>query len=51
VTWHLRNAAIAFGIVAVTSLILKFTWYDHMKTLEAINNYSDTVAKPAATTA
>lgn len=51
VTWHLRHAALAFGIVAVASLILKFTWYDHMKTLEAINNYSDTVAKPAVTTA
>jgi solute:Na+ symporter, SSS family len=51
VTWHLRHAALAFGIVAVTSLILKFTWYDHMKTLEAINNYSDKMAKPAVTTA
>jgi hypothetical protein len=51
VTWHLRHAALAFGIVAVTSLILKFTWYDHMKTLEVIDNYSDTVAKPATTTA
>ena len=28
------NAAIALAIVAVTSSVLKFTWYDHLKVLE-----------------
>jgi solute:Na+ symporter, SSS family len=40
VTWNLRFAAYAFGVVAVTSLILKFTWYDHLKELEHINHYT-----------
>jgi Na+/proline symporter len=39
VTWRLRTAAITLGIVAVTSLILKFTWYDHLTELEHINQY------------
>jgi hypothetical protein len=39
VTWRLRTATITFGIVAVTSLILKFTWYDHLTELEHINQY------------
>ena len=29
------RAAIALAIVAVTSLILKFTWYDHLCRQEA----------------
>jgi Na+/proline symporter len=29
-----NNAAIAFGIVIVTSLILKFTWYNHLRKME-----------------
>jgi solute:Na+ symporter, SSS family len=30
-----RSAAVAAAIVAVTSVILKFTWYDHLRKLEA----------------
>jgi solute:Na+ symporter, SSS family len=41
VTWRLRYAALTLAIVAVTSLILKFTWYDHLKDLEHINQYSN----------
>ena len=40
VTWRLRYAAISLAIVAVTSVILKFAWYDHIKELEHINQYS-----------
>jgi len=32
---RMDNAAIALGVVLVTSTILKFTWYDHLKTMEA----------------
>jgi Na+/proline symporter len=32
---NFRNAAIAGLIVAVTSVILKFTWYDHLRKMEA----------------
>jgi len=39
VTWELTRAAIALAVVAITSLILKFTWYDHLKELEHINQY------------
>jgi hypothetical protein len=28
------RAAIAFAVVAVTSVTLKFTWYDHLKKME-----------------
>jgi hypothetical protein len=28
------NAWIAFAVVAVTSVILKFTWYDHLRKIE-----------------
>ena len=31
---QLGTAAIAFGLAAATSLILKFTWYDHLKKME-----------------
>ena len=30
-----NNAGIAFAIVIVTSLVLKFTWYDHLRKIEA----------------
>jgi hypothetical protein len=43
VTWRLRTAAIAFAIIAVTSIILKFTWYDHLTELEHINQYGGPV--------
>jgi Na+/proline symporter len=29
-----NNALIAFAVVAATSLILKFTWYDHLRQME-----------------
>jgi len=32
-----RRAAITAAIVAVTSIVLKFTWYDHLKTREAFD--------------
>ncbi len=34
-----RAAAIAALIIIVTSIILKFSWYDHLKDLEHINQY------------
>jgi uncharacterized protein (DUF486 family) len=36
-------AGISLGIVLVTSIILKFTWYDHLKKV-----YPDPVPEPAA---
>jgi hypothetical protein len=45
VTWELRRAALTLAIVAVTSVILKYTWYDHLKDLEHINQYSGEAAK------
>jgi len=30
-----RNAVITAGIIAVTSIVLKFTWYDHLREREA----------------
>ena len=52
VTWRLRTAAIAFGVVAITSIFLKFTWYDHLKELEHINQYSGPAStSPTATPA
>jgi heme/copper-type cytochrome/quinol oxidase subunit 4 len=32
------RAAIALGVVLVTSLILKFTWYDHLNEREVETN-------------
>jgi SSS family solute:Na+ symporter len=48
VTWHVRYALISLSVIALTSLILKFTWYDHIKELEGINNYvpAPTAPKP-----
>ena len=34
VTWRLRNATITVLLVAITSLVLKYAWYDHLKELE-----------------
>jgi len=39
VTWRLRQAALTLLIIVSTSLVLKFTWYDHLKELEPINGY------------
>jgi Na+/proline symporter len=46
VTWRLQAAALTFGIVAVASLVLKFTWYDHLTELEHINRYAGPVESP-----
>jgi len=40
VTWRLRQAALTLLIIVSTSLVLKFTWYDHLKELEHINEYA-----------
>ncbi len=47
VTWRLKHAALTLTIVAITSLILKFTWYDHLKELEHINQYTGEPTAPA----
>ena len=39
VTWRLRNATITVLLVAITSLVLKYAWYDHLKELEHIDQY------------
>jgi Na+/proline symporter len=54
VTWRLKHAALAAVIVAATSIILKYTWYDHLKELEHINQYSGepgTVAREVSSAA
>jgi len=52
VTWRLRTAAITFAVVAITSVILKFTWYNHLKDLEHINQYgAPATAAPTTTPA
>jgi hypothetical protein len=43
VTWNLPYAGYAVVVVAITSIILKYTWYDHLKDLEHINQYSGQV--------
>jgi heme/copper-type cytochrome/quinol oxidase subunit 4 len=35
-----RNAVITAAIIAVTSIVLKFTWYNHLKALEAVDQES-----------
>ena len=40
VTWRKKHAALSLAIIAITSVILKYTWYDHLKDLEHINEYS-----------
>jgi len=39
VTWRLRQAALTLLIIVITSVVLKFKWYDHLKELEHINGY------------
>jgi len=51
VTWRLPQAALTLLIIVITSLVLKFTWYDHLKELEHINDYAgslDSVREPNA---
>lgn len=40
VTWRFSAALIAALVVAVTTIVLKLTWYDHMKELEHIDQYA-----------
>lgn len=46
VTWKLGRAAITFAVVAGTSILLKFFWYDHLKELEHINQVSTSQSTP-----
>ena len=47
-----RSALIALAVIGVTALVLKFTWYDHLKELEHINQFSrDGAPAKAPTTA
>jgi solute:Na+ symporter, SSS family len=39
VTWRLRHASLTASLIVITSLVLKFTWYDHLKELEPIDTY------------
>ena len=39
VTWRLRNATLTVLLIASTSLVLKYVWYDHLKELEHIDQY------------
>jgi Na+/proline symporter len=45
-----RSAAITAAIIAVSSIVLKFTWYDHLKTREAFAQASvpNRAAQPSA---
>jgi Na+/proline symporter len=42
-----NNAGIAFAIVVVTSLVLKFTWYNHLRKMEAVMPVSAGAPLPA----
>jgi Na+/proline symporter len=51
VTWRSPQAVLTLLIIVITSLVLKFTWYDHLKELEHINDYAgslDGVREPNA---
>jgi SSS family solute:Na+ symporter len=45
-----HSAVITLAIIAVTSVVLKFTWFDHLKDLETINQPAaeSTAASPLA---
>ncbi len=47
-----RNAAVAAVIIAVTSIVLKFTWYDHLKVRETFGKTTGRkgAAEPVAAT-
>jgi len=36
VIWKLRNALLTLAVVVITSVVLKLTWYDHLKELEGV---------------
>jgi hypothetical protein len=40
-------ALIALGLIAATSMVLKVTWYDHLRTLESVERSN--VLRDAAT--
>ena len=44
------GALIALAVAAATSLILKYTWYDHLRELEAETCNTDTLTTEAAST-
>jgi len=46
-----RTAAITAAIIAVTSIILKFTWYDHLKVREKFTQANDQNRAAASATA
>jgi heme/copper-type cytochrome/quinol oxidase subunit 4 len=37
VIWKVRTALIALAIIAITSVVLKFTWYNHLRDSEAVD--------------
>jgi Na+/proline symporter len=37
VIWKIRTALIALAIIAITSVVLKFTWYNHLRDSEAVD--------------
>jgi Na+/proline symporter len=39
VTWRFGHSALTLLLIVITSVVLKFTWYDHLKELEHINEY------------
>jgi SSS family solute:Na+ symporter len=45
VTWNLRSAAITLGVILVTTLILKTTWYDHLKELDTVAMHPEVVER------
>ncbi len=49
VTWRLKHALVTLVVIGLTSLSLKFFWYDHMKDLEHINEYSGSSKELAST--
>jgi Na+/proline symporter len=49
VLWKLRFALITFAIIAVTSAILKFSWYDHLREMELENTDQVPVSEAATT--
>jgi SSS family solute:Na+ symporter len=50
VLWNFKAAAITFAVVVVTSIILKFTWYDRLNEKNFVET-SPSPTKEAVTTA
>ncbi|MGE5110713.1 MAG: sodium:solute symporter family protein [Acidobacteriaceae bacterium] len=49
VIWKLTYALITLAVVAVTSAILKFTWYDHLREMEKHDTGQPAVSEAATT--